>query len=505
VLTEMAELTEAGCVGFSQAEVPLANTQVLQRALQYASTFGYTVWLRPQELWLGKGVAASGPLATRMGLSGVPVAAETIALHTIIELMRATGARVHLCRISSAAGVAWCARPRPKACRDGDVSINSLHLTDTDIGYFDSRARLNPPLRQQRDRDALRAALADGTIDALVSDHTPVDEDAKTLPFAEASPAPPGWSCCWAGAQVGPGRAASPARALAVLTSEPRARAGQRPGHAAGQRRASWWKAAWPTCACSTRRPPGRCRPTDLRSQGKHTPFSGYELPGGCAARWWAGSRVRGLTRPGLNEITGARLLALLRAWWHALRAGHHRCGVSAPVARPAQHARAGLGAPDAGGAGHRPAIAARRPVNGPVLLVANHISWLDIVVLHAARHCRFVSKAMCKRWPLIGTLATGAGTLYIERESRRDAMRVVHHMADALQAGDILAVFPEGTTSDGISLLPFHANLIQAAVSAGAPVQPVALRFIDAHRPDQPGALLHRRRHPGGLASGAP
>ena len=119
-------------------------------------------------------------------------------------------------------------------------------------------------------------------------------------------------------------------------------------------------------------------------------------------------------------------------------------------------------------------------PIPPGCLLVANHISWLDILVMHAARHCRFVSKSEVRRWPLIGTLSTGAGTLYIERESRRDAMRVVHQMADALKAGDILAVFPEGTTSDGVSLLPFHANLIQAAISAGAPVQPVALSFID-------------------------
>jgi len=113
------------------------------------------------------------------------------------------------------------------------------------------------------------------------------------------------------------------------------------------------------------------------------------------------------------------------------------------------------------------------------MLLVANHISWLDILVLHAARHCRFVSKAGVRHWPLIGTLASGAGTLYIERESRRDAMRVVHHMAESLRAGEVLAVFPEGTTSDGRHLLPFHANLIQAAISADAPVQPVALSFI--------------------------
>ena len=119
-------------------------------------------------------------------------------------------------------------------------------------------------------------------------------------------------------------------------------------------------------------------------------------------------------------------------------------------------------------------------PAIGPMLLVANHISWLDIVVLHAARHCRFVSKSDVKHWPLVGTLATGAGTLYIERESRRDAMRVVHHMGQALKDGDILAIFPEGTTGDGKALLPFHANLIQAAISAHAPVQPVALQFVD-------------------------
>jgi 1-acyl-sn-glycerol-3-phosphate acyltransferase len=116
----------------------------------------------------------------------------------------------------------------------------------------------------------------------------------------------------------------------------------------------------------------------------------------------------------------------------------------------------------------------------GPCLLVANHVSWLDILVLHAARHCRFVSKSEVRHWPLIGRLATGAGTLYIERDSRRDALRVVHHMADALRSGEILAVFPEGTTSDGSQVLPFHGNLLQAAIAADAPVQPVALDFVD-------------------------
>ena len=120
-------------------------------------------------------------------------------------------------------------------------------------------------------------------------------------------------------------------------------------------------------------------------------------------------------------------------------------------------------------------------PEHGPLLLVCNHLSWLDIVTIHAARHVRFVSKSDVKQWPVIGTLSTGAGTLYIERERRRDAMRVVHHMTEALRGGDLIGVFPEGTTSDGRGLLPFHANLLQAAISSGAPVIPAALRFADA------------------------
>ncbi|MCY7305980.1 MAG: dihydroorotase [Rhodoferax sp.] len=285
VLTEMVELTQAGCIGFGQAEVALGNTQVLLRALQYASTFGYSVWLRPQDGDLGGGVVASGPLATRMGLSGIPVAAETIALHTIFELVRATDARVHLCRISSAAGLALLRQAKaqglPVSC---DVSINSLHLTDMDIGYFDSRARLNPPLRQQRDRDAIRLALADGTVDALVSDHTPVTEDGKTLPFAQSEPGASGVELLlplalkWA-QDSGVGLM----RALEVITAAPAAVLGSalgplQPG--AGRLLAGSAadlcvvdpQAAWTVGAAT------------LRSQGKHTPFSGWELMG--RVRW---------------------------------------------------------------------------------------------------------------------------------------------------------------------------------------------------------------------------
>ena len=281
VLAEMVGLTEAGCIGFSQAEVPLVNTQVLQRALQYASTFGYTVWLRPQELHLGKGVAASGPLATRMGLSGVPVAAETIALHTIFELVRATKARVHLCRISSAAGVELVRQAKaeglPVTC---DVSINSLHLTDLDIGFFDSRMRLTPVLRQQRDRDALRAALADGTIDALVSDHTPVDEDAKALPFAESEPGATGLELLlsltlkWAqdsGVKL--------SDALATITRRPAGVLGTSLGALADQLGTLQRGAIADVCVFDAQAH-WVVEPGALRSQGKHTPFGGYELPG---------------------------------------------------------------------------------------------------------------------------------------------------------------------------------------------------------------------------------
>jgi dihydroorotase len=281
VLTEMAELTESGCVGFSQAEVALQSTQVLQRALQYAATFGYTVWLRPQEMYLGRGVAASGPLATRLGLSGIPVAAETIALHTIFELLKTTGARVHLCRLSSAAGVELVRQAKAAGLKvTADVSINSLMFTDTDIGFFDSRARLSPPLRQQRDRDALLAGLADGTLDALVSDHTPVDEDAKVLPFAEAEPGATGLELLLSVALKWSRDAGVPlARALGVVTAEP----ARVLGSALGTLQASVGQiveggvadlcvvdaeGAWTVEAAA------------LRSQGKHTPFSSYELPG---------------------------------------------------------------------------------------------------------------------------------------------------------------------------------------------------------------------------------
>ena len=280
-LTEMAELTEAGCIGFGQADVAVRDTLVLHRALQYAATFGYSVWLRPNDAWLGNGVAAKGPLATRLGLTGVPVLAETIALATIFELVRDTGARVHLCRLSSAAGVELVRQAKaeglPVSC---DVSIHQLHLIDVDIGYFDAAFRLVPPLRQQRDRDAIRAGLADGTIDALVSDHTPVAEDAKQLPFAEADPGATGVELLLgATLKWGQSMRLDVAQALAAVTSRPAAllaglsaQAGNRPvGLSVGA----------PADICMFA--PAESWTVDastLHSRSHHTPFARHELPG---------------------------------------------------------------------------------------------------------------------------------------------------------------------------------------------------------------------------------
>jgi dihydroorotase len=295
-LTEMAELTEAGCIGFAQAEEPVEDTNVLLRAMQYAKTFNYTVWLRPQDAHIGRGgIAASGPLASRLGLSGVPVMSETIALHTIFELMRSTGARVHLCRMSSAAGLELVRNAKkeglPVTC---DVGAHHVHLTDADIGFFDSNARLTPPLRSQRDRDAIRLGLLDGTVDALCSDHTPVDDDEKLLPFGEASPGATGlelllsltlkWADDYAAGQLhGADQAATRplARALSRITADAARVAGLSSGTLSVGAVADVCvfdpQATWTVEASA------------LASQGKHTPFLGYNLTGQVRATIVAG------------------------------------------------------------------------------------------------------------------------------------------------------------------------------------------------------------------------
>lgn len=188
LLTEMYALTAAGCVGFSQADEAIVDTQVLWRAFEYAATFGYTLFMRPEDPYLAKnGVAHDGEIASRLGLKGIPAAAEGIALQTMLRVAQATGARLHVARISTAEAVELIRQAKQQGMAvTADVSLQHLHLTEMDIGFFDSMAHLKPPVRTQRDRDALRAGLLDGTLDAICSDHTPVDDDAKALPFAES-------------------------------------------------------------------------------------------------------------------------------------------------------------------------------------------------------------------------------------------------------------------------------------------------------------------------------
>lgn len=190
LLTEMAELTEAGCRAFTQADAPLTDNLVLLRAMEYAATFGFSLWLRPQDVSLARGgIAHDGAIASRLGLPGIPSLAETVALATILQLARETGARVHLMRLSTREGIAMVRAAKVQGLAvTCDVAAPHVHLCENDLVGFDSHLHLTPPLRALRDRDAIREALRDGSIDALCSDHTPVDEDEKQVPFGESSP-----------------------------------------------------------------------------------------------------------------------------------------------------------------------------------------------------------------------------------------------------------------------------------------------------------------------------
>jgi dihydroorotase len=271
----MAELSDHGCVAFSQADAPITDTQVLWRALQYAATFGFAVWLRPQDSFLARnGVAHDGDFATRLGLPGIPAIAETVAVGTILQLVRATGTRIHLCRLSTAEGLAMVRAAKraglPVTC---DVAVHHLHLCDVDIGYFDSRAHVVPPFRASRDRDALRAGVADGSIDAVCSDHTPVDEDAKQTPFGESEPGATGLELLLPLALKWGEEARLPLdRTIASVTSAPARVLGTDAGHLG---------IGAPGDICIFDADAHfRVVADALRSQGKNTPYLGYELPG---------------------------------------------------------------------------------------------------------------------------------------------------------------------------------------------------------------------------------
>lgn len=274
-LSEMVGLNAAGCIAFSQANVAVSDPLSLLRAMQYAATFGYPVWLRPQEPNLARGgVAHDGEVASRFGLPGIPVVAETVAVAQFLELARATGARLHLMRLSSAAGVAMVRAARAAGVAvTADVAVHHLHLSEADIGFFDARARLDPPLRAASDRDALRAALADGTLSAVCSDHAPVDDDGKLLPFGEAVAGATGVELLLPLTLAWASEAGLPlSTALARVTCDAAAVLGLDAGHLGIGADADICifdaAAKWTVS------------PASLVSAGKSTPFAGRELSG---------------------------------------------------------------------------------------------------------------------------------------------------------------------------------------------------------------------------------
>ena len=275
LLTEMCELTEAGCVGFSQANIAITDTQVLWRAFEYAATFGYTIFLRAEDYYLAKdGVAHDGEIASRLGLKGIPAAAECLAIASILRIAHETKTKVHLCRLSTAESVDLVRQAKKQGIQvTADVSAQHCHLTDHDIGYFNSHANLKPPLRSTRDKAALCQGLKDGSIDAICSDHTPVNDDAKLLPFAEAEAGATGLELLlplvlkWASDNK-----VSLCDALAKITSQPASILGIAGGHLSLNADAD--------IAIFNPQLEWKIEARQLISQGKNTPFLGLTLTG---------------------------------------------------------------------------------------------------------------------------------------------------------------------------------------------------------------------------------
>ncbi len=274
-LSELFQLTEAGCVGFTQADNPIVDTQILWRAFEYAATFGYTLFLRPEEPFLSKGgTAHDGEVASRLGLKGIPAATESLAIASILRIAAETKTKVHLCRLSTAEGVEQVRQAKAKDLQvTADVSAQHLYLTEHDIGFFNANAHLKPPLRSIRDKDALCMGVKDGTIDAVCSDHTPVDDDAKLLPFAESEAGATGLELLlpltlkWSAQHKIPLM-----DALARVTCKPAQILGIATGHLSPHAPADVVifnpEQSW------------RVMPDQLKSQGKNTPFAGLEMLG---------------------------------------------------------------------------------------------------------------------------------------------------------------------------------------------------------------------------------
>lgn len=278
-----AALARAGALSGALDPALPRDARVLRWLMQDAAQAGLPLWIRPHDPRFGAGVVAAGAYATRLGLSGVPLAAETQAVQLLLALQRETGARLHLTRLSSEAAVTLVRQARA----DGlsvtcDVSIQHLHLTELDIGFYDAHCHLRPPLRSQRDRAALAQGLADGTIAALCSDHAVLGPDDKIAPFAETAPGAAGvgllfsLACKWALDSRLP-----LSRALTCVTSGPAAVAGLAAGRL---------QVGAPADLClADLDAEWFASPDALGAVNAATPFAGMMLPGRVCAAWVGG------------------------------------------------------------------------------------------------------------------------------------------------------------------------------------------------------------------------
>jgi dihydroorotase len=274
-LADMNALDDAGCVGFSNALLPVTDTLVMRRALEYAASFDLTVFLHSEDPWLhGPGCVHEGEVSTRLGLPGIPEAAETVGVARDLALIEQTGCRAHFCSLSSARAVAMITAAQKQGLPvSADVTAHHLHLTEHDIGFFNTQCHVLPPLRAIRDRDGLRAALKSGVIAAICSDHQPHEPDAKLAPFAEAEPGISGLETLLPlTLRLVEEKLLSLSEALALLTSQPADILGIDAGHLGVGATADVCvfdpKLNW------------TLTPEKLVSRGRNTPFLGQEFRG---------------------------------------------------------------------------------------------------------------------------------------------------------------------------------------------------------------------------------
>jgi len=273
-LADMEALDEAGCVGFTNAFVPVKDTLVMRRAMEYAASYDFTVFLHSHDPWLQEhGCAHEGEVSTRLGLPGIPEAAETVGVARDLALIEQTGVRAHFCQLSSARAIDMIAEAQQRGLRvTADVTAHHLHLTEHDIGFFDSQCHVIPPLRSQRDRDALRQALSNSVVSCVCSDHQPHEADAKLAPFIQSEPGISGLETLLAlTIKLVNENLLTMEAAIASLTSNPADIIGVDTGHLSIGATADICifdpAASWTVT------------PEKFVSEGKNTPFSGWELP----------------------------------------------------------------------------------------------------------------------------------------------------------------------------------------------------------------------------------